>query len=149
MAVMAWHHPGRYALVFALIRTAPWTCMWTCLVLMWTCHGSCVVKPRAPRARATRHAHRTVYIYLPPEEGTSDERAKKDPALLSAARPTSLASETSREPNHSGGVAGCTHENLKGVRGSPWNQKKRKRKKDLFINIGALVFWAKSFDPRF
>jgi hypothetical protein len=76
------------------------------IVLMWTCHGSCVVKPRAPRARATRHAHRTVYIYWPPEEGTSDERAKKDPVLLSTARPTSLASE----PNHSGGVAGCTHE---------------------------------------
>ena len=133
MAVMAWHHPGRYALVFALIRTAPWTCMWTCLVLMWTCHGSCVVKPRAPRARATRHAPRaqnSLYIYLPPEEGTSDERAKKDPVLLSTARPTSLASE----PNHSGGVAGCTHDNLKGVRGSPWNQKsEEKKKKERFI----------------
>ena len=70
----------------------------------------CCKAPRAPRPRHAPRAQNSLYIYLPPEEGTSDERAKKDTALLSTARPTSLASE----PNHSGGVAGCTHE--KGVR---------------------------------
>jgi hypothetical protein len=118
------------------------------IVLMWTCHGSCVVKPRAPRARATRHAHRTVYIYWPPEEGTSDERAKKDPVLLSTARPTSLASE----PNHSGGVAGCTHEKGVHIRaGKKPLESEEKKKKERFIYkywgacfLGEIVYLSQS-----
>ena len=103
----------------------------------------CCKAPRAPRPRHAPRAQNSLYIYLPPEEGTSDERAKKDPVLLSTARPTSLASE----PNHSGGVAGCTHEKGVHIRAGKKpleSEEKKKKEKDLFINIGALVF-----DPRF
>ena len=93
-----------------------------------------VVNPARPRARATRHAHRTGVCGLP--RGHERRARKKRSALL---RPTNLL--RLQVTNRHGGWPGARTE---GGPGSPLESKSEERKRKKDINVGALVFWAKS-----